>query len=202
MDLVAQIALAGALAWASGIRLYAALFIFGMLGRLGYVDLPTSLELLQHEWVLWASGIMTVGEFVADKVPWFDSLWDGLHTFIRIPAGILLAWGTFGDHGPAAQLAAAIVGGAIVSGTHLAKAGARATINHSPEPVSNWFTSFAEDGLVLGGLWLAVAHPWLFLVFLVLFLALLAWLLPKLWRGVRSLFSRLRRGARPPTPAP
>jgi len=152
--------------------------------------------------VLAAAGVMTAGEFVADKVPAFDSFWDALHTFIRIPAGAFLAWGALGDATPAAQMAAAIVGGLITSGTHLAKSGSRAAINTSPEPFTNWTASATEDGLVLGGLWLAIAHPLGFLVALVLFLALVVWLLPKVLRYIARMVRNLaRRGdAVPPPP--
>lgn len=193
MDLIAQIALASGLAWASGLRLYAVVFVFGMLARLDYVALPQALSLLEHDYVLWASGVMLVGEFVADKVPWFDSLWDAVHGFIRIPGGMLLAWGALGDYGPAAQLAAALIGGGIVTGTHLTKAGTRAVINQSPEPFSNWTASLAEDGLVLGGIWLMLTHPIVFLLLLVLFVLLMAWLLPKLWRALRAAWRRIAR---------
>jgi hypothetical protein len=196
MDLFLQFVLAAGLAWASGLRLYAVVFVFGLLARFDLVALPESLALLEHDYVLWASGIMLVGEFVADKVPWFDSLWDAAHSFIRIPGGILLAWGALGDYGPAAQLAAALVGGGIVTGTHLTKAAMRAVVNQSPEPFSNWTTSFAEDGLVLGGLFLLVTHPLVFALVLALFLLLIAWLLPKLWRGLRALWRRLARSPR------
>lgn len=192
MDLLAQFILAAGLAWASGIRFYAVLFAFGMLARFDYVALPDALALIEHDYVLWASGVMLVGEFIADKVPWFDSAWDAMHTFIRIPGGIALAWGALGDHGPAAQLAAALIGGGIVTGTHLTKSATRATLNHSPEPFSNWIASFAEDGVVLGGIWLLVTYPLVFLALLVLFLLLIAWLLPTLMRGLREVFRRIR----------
>lgn len=193
MDLLTEIAVASVLAWASGIRLYAAVFCCGLLHRFGYVALPGDLMLLSHDWVLYASGGMLLGEFLADKVPAFDSAWDALHTFIRIPGGAALAYAALADHGPAAQLAAALIGGSITTGTHLGKAGTRAAINHSPEPFSNWTASFTEDGLVIAGLWLAWQHPWVFLVLLLLFLLLLAWLLPKVWRFVRAMFRRIRR---------
>ena len=156
--------------------------------------------MLQHPWVLVAAAVMTVGEFLADKIPAFDSAWDALHTFIRIPAGAFLAWGAMGDATPAAQMAAAIVGGLITSGTHLAKSGGRAAINSSPEPFSNWTASVGEDGLLLGGLWLAIAHPLVFLVLLGLFLLALAWLLPKLLRFLVRLARRIAGTAPPPSP--
>lgn len=192
MDSLSQLALAGGLAWASGIRLYAAILMVGLLGRYGYLHLPEQLIVLQHTWVLVAAGVMGVGEFLADKVPGFDSVWDALHTFIRIPAGAFLAWGAMGDATPAAQMAAALVGGIITSGTHLAKSGTRAAINTSPEPFTNWTASASEDGLVIGGLALALTHPAVFLVALALFLLAVIWLVPKLFRFIARIFRRLR----------
>ena len=202
MESLSQLALAGGLAWASGIRLYATIFIVGLLARLGYLSLPDQLVVLQHTWVLTAAGIMVLGEFFADKVPGFDSLWDAVHTFIRIPAGAFLAWGAMGDATPAAQMTAAILGGLITGGTHLAKSGGRAVINTSPEPVSNWAASFTEEAVVLGGIWLAFAYPWLFLVLLVAFLLLAAWLLPKLWRFMKRLWIALSFPREPPKALP
>lgn len=192
MDMVSQWALAAGLAWASGFRLYAAVFIVGMLARYELLELPAALAVVEHPWVLVAAGIMLVGEFLADKVPAFDSVWDAINTFIRIPAGAFLAWGALGDATPAAQFAAALLGGFVSSGTHLFKSGGRVLINSSPEPVSNWTASIGEDGLLLGGLWLAIAHPWIFLVLLVLFLAVVVWLLPKLFRLFARVLRRLR----------
>jgi hypothetical protein len=191
MEHLQQIALAGGLAWASGIRLYAAIFIVGLLGRLGYIHLPSDLVLLEHNWVLGSAGVMLVAEFLADKIPGFDSVWDSIHTFIRIPIGAMLAWGAMGDQGPALQMAAGILGGAIAGGTHLAKAGARAAINTSPEPFTNWTASAGEDGLLLGGLWLMFVHPAAFLVLLALFIALTIWLLPKIFRYLARIWRTL-----------
>ena len=172
-----EIALASALAWGSGLRLYAALFALGLAGWFGWIVLPPHLAVLAHPLVLSASGFMAVVEFGADKLPWLDSLWDMVHTFIRIPAGAALAAAVFGDG--AAALAAAILGGTLAAGTHLAKAGGRAVINTSPEPFTNWSASFTEDAVVLGGLWLAIARPLAFLILplalIVVSLALVAW---------------------------
>ena len=191
MESLQQMALAAGLAWASGIRLYAAVFVAGLLGRMDWVQLPAGLAMLENDWVLGVSGVLMLGEFVADKVPAFDSVWDALHTFIRIPAGILLSWGVFSGAPAEQQFAAALVGGAITSGTHLAKAGTRALINTSPEPFSNWGASLTEDITLIGGLYLIWQHPLVFLALLVLFLAAVAWLLPKLWRALRALVRRI-----------
>ena len=190
MDVVGSVAAAAGLAWASGLRLYAVLFLSGLLGRLGYIELPDSLAVLEHPLVLGASGLMFLIEFLADKIPAVDSAWDAVHTFIRIPAGALLAALSLGHADPAWVLAAAILGGTLAAGTHAAKAGSRLLINASPEPVSNWIASLSEEVLVFGGLIAAYRHPVLFLVLLALFVALLGWLLPKLWQTFRSLFRR------------
>lgn len=192
MDLLQSTALATGLAWASGFRLYAAVLLLGLLGRYEVVTLPSGLALLQDDWVLWVSGVLAVGEFLADKIPAFDSVWDALHTFVRIPAGALLAWGVFHDATPGVQLAAALLGGVITSGTHLTKAGTRAIINTSPEPFSNWGASVGEDVTLLGGIYLIWNYPSVFLALLALFLLLAAWLLPKLWRALRRVWRRLR----------
>jgi hypothetical protein len=193
MDPVAQIALAGGLAWASGIRLYAVVFLAGLMARLGSLDLPARLEVLQDPVVMTVAGVMLVAEFVADKVPAFDSVWDGVHTFIRVPAGAVLAAAALGDMDPAWVAVAAIVGGTITSAAHATKAGSRALINASPEPFSNWTASFAEDLAVPIGFWLAIQYPVMFLGLLVAFVALAAWLLPKIWVGVMTVLDRLRR---------
>lgn len=187
-----EIAVAAALAWASGIRLYATLFLVGLAGKLGWVVLPEHLEILASPLVLAASGFMTVVELFADKIPWIDSVWDAVNTFIRVPGGALLAAAAMGDSGAGAALAAAIIGGTIAASTHLAKAGARAVVNTSPEPFSNFVKSSAEDLLVPAGLFTAVAAPVIFLLALLVFLGLVAWALPTLWRGVRRLMSRIR----------
>ncbi len=191
-NLLPEIALAAALAWGSGIRLYAVLLAVGLAGHAGWLDLPTHLAVLAHPLVLAASGFMTLVEFGADKVPWLDSAWDAVHTFIRVPAGAALAAAVFGAGDATLGVAAAILGGTIAAGTHLAKAGGRAAINTSPEPFSNWAASIAEDVLVPSGLWLAVAHPAAFLAALALF-ALAAVVLV---RALVAGFDALRHGLR------
>lgn len=189
MDSLQTVALAGGLAWASGMRLYAVVFLAGLLGRLDYLHLPSTLRVLENPWVLGLSGLLLLVEFLADKIPVVDSLWDGVHSFIRIPAGALLAALALGDHDPALMVVAGLLGGTLSAGTHALKAGSRALINTSPEPFSNIATSLGEDALVPSGLAIAVFHPLLFLILLGLFVFLLIWLLPKFFRGARAVFS-------------
>jgi uncharacterized protein DUF4126 len=193
LDTLQLVALAAALGWASGIRLYAVLFIVGGLGYLGWFSLPSHLAILAHPLVLTASGFMVFVEFCADKIPGVDTLWDLAHTLIRIPAGAALAAAVFGDSPPAWTLAAAIIGGTLAAGSHFTKAGARMAINTSPEPFSNWAASFGEDLLVGVVMYLGLAHPIALLLVLVVLVAIALWLLPKLWRFVRGFGSRLAR---------
>lgn len=170
--------------------MYFVVFCAGMAGYLGYIELPAGLRVLQHPWVIGAAGFLLLMEFLVDKVPGIDSVWDALHTFIRIPAGALLAAGATGDTLSALTVAAGLLGGGITAGTHFAKAGGRAIINTSPEPFSNWGASLAEDATVVAGIGLAFLYPAAFLGALAVFIALVVWLLPKLWRGVVSLWRR------------
>ncbi len=201
MGITETIALSMGAAWASGINLYATLLVLGFMGANGYVDLPPDLQILTDPLVMIAAGFMYAVEFFADKTPGVDTGWDAIHTFIRIPAGALLAAGAVAHVGPAAQLAAAIVGGTLAAGTHATKAGSRVLINTSPEPFSNWLASVGEDVAVVVGLWTALHHPWLFLALLVAFVIFAIWFLPRLWRAIKWVFARLRAlfgGARPP----
>jgi hypothetical protein len=193
MDITQTIALTMGVAWASGINLYAAIVMLGYLSSSGNIDLPPELQILSNPAVMLAAGVMYCVEFIADKVPGADTGWDLIQTFVRIPAGALLAAGAVGDAGTGSQLAAAITGGSLATGSHLVKAGSRVLINTSPEPFSNWFTSVGEDVAVIAGLWTALHHPLLFLLLLGLFILAMLWLLPKIWRGIRSIFARLGR---------
>lgn len=192
-DLTQTLALTLGASWASGINLYAAILVLGFLGATGSVTLPAGLELLSDPLVMIAAGAMYLIEFFTDKVPGVDTAWDGLHTFIRIPAGALMAAGAVGDVGPAAELAVALVGGGVAAAAHAAKAGTRVLINTSPEPFTNWAASITEDIGVVGGLLLALNHPAVFLALLALFFVLLIWLLPRLWRGIRRVFGAIGR---------
>ncbi len=190
LDHAPALALAAALAWGAGLRLYLVVFVFGLLGRLGWWPLPPNLELLGHPAVLVASGLMSVVELTADKIAWVDSAWDAVNTFIRIPAGAALAAAVFGDSGAAWTLAAALLGGSLTATTHFAKAGTRAAVNTSPEPFSNVAVSLGEDAGVVGGLWLALAHPVVFLLALLVFLVAAVLLLRVIARGLRRRFGR------------
>lgn len=190
--LLATLTLTLGASWASGINLYAALLVLGIGGSTGNIDLPPDLEILQDPMVIGAAGLMYFVEFFVDKVPGVDSGWDTLHTFVRIPAGAMLAAGAVGDVGPALEIAAGLLGGGVAATSHATKAGTRLLINTSPEPVTNWTASITEDLMVLGGLWAALNHPIYFLVFLVLFLALVIWLLPKIWRLLKVVFIKIK----------
>lgn len=193
-DLPQLIALAAVLGFASGIRLYAVLLIAGLVGYAGWVELPGGLAILQHPWVLAASGIMFAIEFVADKIPGVDTAWDAIQTFIRIPAGAALAAGVFGGLDSAVWTTiAAIVGGSLAATSHFTKAGTRAAANTSPEPFSNIALSVAEDVGIAGLMWLVLSYPLLALGIVIVLLILAVWLLPKLIRFIarmlRALFS-------------
>jgi hypothetical protein len=200
-QIAAMISLSMGAAWASGINLYAALVMIGLMGATGNMVLPEQLQILTDPLVISAAGFMYMVEFVADKLPGVDTGWDSLHTFIRIPAGALLAAGAVGEVAPAMELAAAVVGAGIATTSHITKAGSRVLINTSPEPLSNWVTSIGEDLLVLAGLWTAINNPGWFLGLLAIFLLLAVWFIPKLWRGIKAVFQALGRLFAPQTPA-
>jgi hypothetical protein len=188
-----ELAMSAAMAWGAGLRLYLVVFVVGMLGKFGYVPLPEALKILANPIVLGAAGFMSFIEFFADKIPWLDSAWDALHTFLRIPAGAALAAGMLGDTGEGVAMAAAIIGGTLTAGTHFGKAGARAAVNTSPEPFSNIGVSLVEDTAVAGGLALAFANPSVFLVVLLLFVVALVLLIRWVLKGLQSLINRLSR---------
>ncbi len=191
---IQSIALAAGLAWASGLRLYVVLFLVGIAGYFGWIVLPSHLAVLAHPVVLGTSGTLAVAEFFADKIPGFDSLWDAVHTFIRIPAGALLAAGSvggLGDDSLPLMIAAGLIGGTITAGSHFTKAGSRVAINHSPEPFSNWAASLFEDFAAPGIVWLAVAAPVVLLIALFFAILFALWLLPRLWRWIAPIFRRI-----------
>ena len=195
METIQAISLILGVAWASGINLYAAVLVLGYMGSTGHVTLPPDLQILSTPIVMGAAGLMYVVEFFADKVPGVDTGWDVLHTFVRIPAGAMLAMGMAEglEMNEAVQFAALLLGGGVAATSHAAKAGSRVLINTSPEPFSNWTASIAEDIVVIGGLWASLQHPVLFVVALVLFLILVVWLLPKIWRALKRIVRAIGR---------
>lgn len=194
METIDIIAMTLGVAWASGINLYAAILVLGIMGAGGYTQLPESLTVLQDPLVLFAAGTMYFVEFFADKIPGVDSGWDAIHTFIRIPAGAMLAVGAAQglEINQAAELAAALLGGSLAATSHLTKSSTRLVLNASPEPVSNATASVLEDLAVIGGLWTALNYPLAFIIFIIVFILLAIWLLPKLWRAIKDIVSTIR----------
>jgi len=204
MGAVETIALSMGVAWASGINLYAAILTLGLLGSTGHMVLPPGLEILTHPGVMWAAGLMYFLEFFADKIPGLDTAWDAIHTFIRVPAGAVLAARAVGNVSPEAELIAGLLGGMLAAGTHATKAGSRALINMSPEPFTNWTASVTEDVVVVAGTYAAVQYPWVFLVGLVVFIGFAIWAIPKIWRGLKAVGRRIAKffGREPEAPEP
>jgi uncharacterized protein DUF4126 len=197
-EVLAAIAVALGAAWASGLNTYAAVLVLGAVQRLGLVTLSHDLQVLSSPWVMGAAAILFALNFFADKIPYIDSINDMLQTFVRVPAGALLAYGAAGGISPEVAVIAGLLGGTLAAGTHIAKTGSRALINTSPEPFSNIAASLTEDATVIGGLALAIAHPITFLCLLALFVALLVWLLPKLLRLALAPFRRMARSRQKP----
>jgi len=191
MDAISNLALAGGLSWASGLRLYATVFTVGILAKFGYIHIPESLSILSNPVVIGVSGMLMVVEFLADKIPYIDSAWDSIQTFIRIPAGALLAMGAMNSADPMIATLAALLGGSLTGMTHATKAGSRALINTSPEPVTNIAASFSEEGMLLTGGWLVFAHPAVFIGLLCGFIVMMFWLLPKLWRSFKLVLGNI-----------
>ena len=185
LDTAQLLAIAAALGWASGLRLYAVVFLTGMAGFLGWVELPSGLKILQSPVMLGASGLMLFVEFFADKIPGLDSLWDMVHTVVRIPAGAALAASVFGADQSSWAMAAALMGGTLAATSHVAKATTRAALNASPEPFSNIAMSLLGDSVVPVSLWLSWAHPFVFFSALALALVVMVatiWVLAKFLR--------------------
>ena len=205
MGTIEALSLAMGTAWTSGINLYATVAALGIANRMEMIQLPQNLEVLSHPGVIAIACVMYLIEFFADKVPYVDSGWDALHTFIRVPAGAVLAARSLGDLNPALELIALLAGGSIALAAHGTKATARLAINASPEPFSNWFASVSEDVTVFGSLWLMFNHPIVMLVVVLSFLAIVAWLTPKIYRLAKRGFQTLRdrlRGTKPDQPSP
>jgi hypothetical protein len=180
------LSLGAGLSWASGMRLYLSALLVGLFARLGVVALPAGLHFLVSPWLLALFGLLTLGEFLADKIPALDSLWDAVHTVIRIPAGAVLAVCAIGPAEPRTMVLTALGGAALSGAAHLTKSGVRAMINFFPGAARNWAASLVEDLLVFIGLSLALFSPLLFDAFLAAFLVCAMWALPRLWRSVRG----------------
>ena len=193
MDSAAVTAIALGAGWASGLNAYAAVLVLGGAQALGLVILPHDLQVLGSPWVMGVATLLFALNFFTDKIPYIDSINDALHTFVRIPGGALLAYGAADQLSPEVAVIAGLLGGGLAAGSHIAKTGTRALINTSPEPFSNIAASLASDTAVIAGLWLALAHPVVFLCLLALFVAALVWLLPKLVRLALLPFRRMIR---------
>ncbi len=192
MDMAQLLALAAALGWASGLRLYAVVFITGLAGWLGWLSLPQGLSVLQHPALLAGSGFMLFVEFFADKIPGVDTVWDLVHSVIRVPAGAALAAGVFGADSATMGVMAGLLGGSLAATSFATKATTRAAINTSPEPFSNIAMSLVEDGLVMGAMWMATQYPVAFGIALAIVLVLSIWLLIVLLRFLTALIARVR----------
>jgi hypothetical protein len=191
MDMPALVALAAALGWASGLRLYLVLFLTGLAGAMGWIVLPAGLHVLQHPLMLGASGFMVFVEFFFDKIPGVDSLWNIAHSVISIPAGAALAAGVFGADNATMALVAGLVGGSLAATSAATRVTTRAAINTSPEPFTNVGASFLEEGAVVGGLWLATHYPAVFAAALAVTLVVMIWLLVTTWRALKALRAQL-----------
>ena len=191
LDTTALVALSAALGWAAGIRLYLVVFLTGMAGFMGFIPLPDGLKILQNPALLTASGFMVFVEFFADKIPGLDSIWDVVHTVIRVPAGAALAGGVFGADSATMGTVAALIGGTLAATSHATKATTRAAVNTSPEPFSNIIVSFAEEGLVMSMLWLATNHPLIFGIVLLIVLVLSVLLVVMLWKFLRAVVRKV-----------
>ena len=199
MNLIQILGLALGSAWTSGINLYATVAVLGLLQHYKLAHLPGSLHVLDNWIIIGIALALYVIEFFADKIPYLDTIWDAIHTFIRVPAGAVIAAAATSDVNPAVQIVALLLGGALALSTHGTKATIRASANVSPEPVSNWILSIVEDLIAVGAVVLAVLHPIGILVVILIFLLIFAWILPKVVRRIRRMFAALRAffGGRP-----
>jgi len=191
LDMPSLLALAAALGWASGFRLYAVVFIVGLMGAGGWLALPAGLHVLQNPLVLAVAGSLMLVEFFADKVPWIDSAWDAVHTVIRVPGGALLAAGVFGADNATMGVIAGLLGGSLAATSMATKMTTRAAVNTSPEPFSNWGLSFLEDGLVVAVVWLATQYPVAFGIALVVMVVVSVLLLVVLFKFLRAVLRKL-----------
>lgn len=189
MEWLSTLSLALGTAWTSGINLYATVSVLGLLQRIGGVKLPGGLDVLDNWWIIGVAGGLYIVEFFADKIPYVDSVWDVVHTFIRVPAGAIVAYATVSDMDPTIVIPATLIGGGFALASHGTKAAARMGANLSPEPVSNWTLSIVEDIIAFGGVFLAVFAPLVIGVVLIVFAIFFLWFFPKVVRAIRRLFT-------------
>ncbi|MGI8468288.1 MAG: DUF4126 domain-containing protein [Pyrinomonadaceae bacterium] len=192
MEWFSTISLALGSAWTSGINLYATVTVLGLLEKFGGAKLPGGLEVLDNWWIIGIAGFLYAVEFFADKIPYVDSIWDVIHTFIRIPAGALMAYAATSQTDTSVQVIATLFGGGLALSSHGTKAALRATANLSPEPVSNWVLSFVEDGIAILGTIAAVVAPVLILIIIGIFLLFFIWFMPKVFRALRRMINAAR----------
>jgi hypothetical protein len=190
MDTLSTLSLALGSSWLSGLNAYATIGILGLLGWAGWVPLPDTLHPITHPLVFGTALFLYGVEFIADKVPAFDTVWDSIQTFIRIPAGAFLAWASVGQVSPEWKAAAALLGGSLAFSAHTAKSSIRASANLSPEPFSNWILSLSQDGFILLCLYFMLRHPYLMLGILFVFLIFFIWFIPKIFRTFRWMFRK------------
>ncbi len=188
MEWFSTLTLALGSAWTSGINLYATVSVLGLLQKFGSVKLPGGLDVLDNWWIIGVAGGLYIVEFFADKVPYIDSVWDVVHTFIRVPAGAVMAWAAVSDMDPSIVITATLIGGGLAFSSHGTKATARIAANLSPEPVSNWILSLVEDVIAVGGAILAVFAPVVIAIVLVIFVFFFIWFFPKILNAIRRLF--------------
>lgn len=188
MEWFSTLSLALGSAWTSGINLYATVTILGLLQKFGATKLPGGLDVLDNWWIIGVAGGLYLVEFFADKIPYVDSVWDVVHTFIRVPAGVIVAYAATNHMEPSVYIPAALVGGGLAFASHGTKAAARIGANLSPEPVTNWTLSLAEDGVVIGGVFLAVFAPIAIAAVLTIFILAFLYFFPRVFRAIRRLF--------------
>jgi hypothetical protein len=189
MEWFSPLSLALGSAWTSGINLYATVSVLGLLQRFTSIELPGGLDVLDNWWIIGIAGGLYIIEFVADKVPYIDSVWDVIHTFVRVPAGAIIAYSATTDMDAAIVVAATLLGGGLALSSHGTKAAVRGIANMSPEPVSNWALSIGEDILAFTGTLLAVLAPIIVAIFLVLFGLSFLWFAPKVFRAIKRMLS-------------
>ena len=191
MEWFSTLSLALGSAWTSGINLYATVSVLGLLQKFGSVKLPGGLDVLDNWWIIGIAGGLYLIEFFADKIPYVDSVWDVVHTFIRVPAGAVVAWAAVSDMDPAVVVPATLIGGGLALSSHGTKATARIAANLSPEPVTNTLLSLAEDAVAIIGVLLAVFAPILIAIVLIVFLLFFVWFFPKIFRAIKRLFAAI-----------